>query len=109
MSGGKKEKKYSYIKKPYARSGFYCFFLSVLAVLLFSAAMGFSLHAGGSGGMNAGALGFSSMVMALMSLWFMWLSFREPERNYIFSKTGGVLSGILVLIWIGILIVGFGA
>lgn len=107
MSGEKKEKKYSYIKKPYARSGFYCFFLSVLSLFLFIAAMGLSLHAGGNSGMNAGALGFSSMIMALFGLWFLRLSFHEQGCNYLFARIGGALSGVLLLIWIGILIVGF--
>ena len=106
---GIKEKKYSYIKKPYARSGFYCFSLSVFALLLFLLTMWLSLRAGGSGGMNTGALGFTSMVMLVFSLWFMRLSFQEKEHNYLFAKIGGCLSGVLLLIWIGILIVGIGA
>lgn len=106
MAGGKK---YSYIKKAFAKNGFYSFFLAIFSLLLLGAAMWMTLSEMGAGGMNTGAVGLFSMVMALMSLWFTRLSFSEVEKNYLFAKLGGLLAAVLILVWVCIIAAGFRA
>lgn len=100
------EKKYSYIRKSYAGNGIISLVLAVLSLLLMLGVLWMSVRAGGNSGMTAGALGFSSMVMALMSLWFMRLGFLEPDRDYLFAKIGGIASAVLLLIWICVVAAG---
>lgn len=102
------EKKYSYIKKAFAKNGFYSFFLALFSFLLLLLAMALSFSHAGQSGMNTGAIGLFSLLIAGMSLWFTVLSFRESGRNYLFARIGGILSGGLLLIWLGILIAGLG-
>ena len=100
------EKKYSYIRKSYAGNGIISLVLAVLSLLLMLGVLFMSVRAGGNSGMTAGSLGFSSMIMALMSLWFMRLGFLEPDRDYLFAKIGGIASAVLLLIWICVVAAG---
>ena len=89
----------SYVKNPVAKNSFPCLGLG-------AAAMYISVTLAGQGGLNTGALGFSSLVFALMSLWYGFLSFREKERNYILARIGASLGGVLVIVWLVIIITG---
>ena len=101
-----KKKKYSYIRRSYARNGIGSLFLAILAFCLLVAAVIMTVSNMGQAGLNAGAVGLSSMVMALMSLWFARLGFLEKNRSPLLAGIGASLSGLLLLFWIGILIAG---
>lgn len=100
------EKKYSYIRKSFARNGFYSLGLALLSLLTFGGVFFLAVSGMGESSLSAAAVGLFSMVMALMGLWFMGLSFREPDKNRLLAKIGGGLSGLLLLVWIGVLAVG---
>ena len=67
----------SYVKNPLARNSFLCLGLGIISLGLGAAAMCISVAAAGQGGLNTGALGFSSLLAALFSLWYGFLSFRR--------------------------------
>ncbi len=96
----------SYVTNPFAKNSFPCLGLSIASLGLGSAAMYISVSLAGQGGLNTGALGFSSLIFALMSLWYGFLSFREKERNYILARIGTGLGGVLVIVWLVIIITG---
>lgn len=96
----------SYVKNPVAKNSFPSLGLSIVSLGLGAAAMYISVTLAGQGGLNTGALGFSSLVFALMSLWYGFLSFREKERNYILARIGASLGGVLVIVWLVIIITG---
>ena len=96
----------SYVKNPLARNSFLCLGLGIISLGLGAAAMCISVAAAGQGGLNTGALGFSSLLAALFSLWYGFLSFREKDRNYILARIGASLGGVLVIVWLVIIITG---
>lgn len=100
------EKKYSYIRKSFARNGFYSLGLSILSLVLLCTVLYAAVSDMGQIGLTAAAAGVFSMVLSLMSLWFALLSLREPDRNRVFSAIGGCLAVLLLLLWIGVISVG---
>ena len=46
------------------------------------------------------------MVMALFSLYYLLRALHDPERKYTLARIGGILSGCILLIWIGLLVIG---
>ncbi len=96
----------SYVKNPLARNSFLCLGLGIISLGLGAAAMCISVAAAGQGGLNTGALGFSSLLAALFSLWYGFLSFREKDRNYILARIGIGLGVVLTIVWLVIIITG---
>lgn len=99
--------KVSYVKNPFAKNSFFCLWLGLVSLTLAAVTMYLSVSTGGNGALNTGAYGLSSILMALMGLWFGILSFSEKERNYILAKIGVGISLVLVILWGVIIITGF--
>ena len=78
----------------------------MLGLALGTASMCLSVTRAGQGGLNTGAYGFSSLVAALMGLWYGVRSFMEKDRNYILAKIGISISVVLVIVWAVIIITG---
>ena len=85
------QKKVSYIRKPFARRSF-------MALVL----------AAGNAELNVAAVCFCSFLIAIVSLIYGALSFLEKEKKYILSKIGMAVSGLLVIVWAVLIIIGFG-
>lgn len=98
--------KVSYVKIHFARNSYYCLGLAIISLALGAGSMYLSVSAGGQGGLNTGALGFSSISAALMGMWFGLLSFAEKERNYILAKIGIGAALVQVIVWGVIIITG---
>ena len=98
--------KVSYVRNPFARNSYYCLTLAVLGLALGTASMYLSVARAGQGGLNTGAYGFSSLVAALMGLWYGVRSFMEKDRNYILAKIGISICVVLVIVWAVIIITG---
>jgi hypothetical protein len=98
--------KVSYVRNPFARNSYYCLTLAVLGLALGTASMCLSVTRAGQGGLNTGAYGFSSLVAALMGLWYGVRSFMEKDRNYILAKIGISICVVLVIVWAVIIITG---
>lgn len=99
--------KVSYVRNPFARNSYYCLVLAVVSLALAGASMYLSVIRAGQGGLNTGALGFSSIVAAIMGMWYALLSFAEKERNYILAKIGLSICLVLLIVWSVIIITGF--
>lgn len=100
------ERRYTYIKKPFARKSFFCLPLSVLSLALFAVSLGLSVRLQGQGGLNVAAWGFSSFVFAAAAMAYGVMSLFEREMNYILSKIGMGISGLLIVFWICMIVVG---
>lgn len=98
--------KISYIKKPFAKSSFICLPVAVAALAFCAVSLYLSIRLEGKGEINVGAWGLSSFLFAVAGLVYGGLSFREKEKNYNLAKTGIVISGLLVLFWLCMVLVG---
>lgn len=103
------KKKYSYIKKPYARNGWYSLVAALLALLVSVLIFGSAVRANGALSLVFGAFGLCGGAAALLGLWFAQLGLREAGRNKLFAKLGAVLSALLLLLWIVIAAIGIQA
>ncbi len=99
-------KKYSYIRKPFARNGWYAFFTALMVLLLTLTSLIMSVRAEGSSGMITGALGISSMLFSVMGMVFSVLAGREQEKNQVFTAIGFFACVILLLFWIVLTVLG---
>lgn len=104
----KRQNKISYVKKPLAVHSFYSLGLSIAALLLFAGGMYLSVSSQGNGGMTVGAVGLSSILFTLFSLWYSFQAFMEKEKNYILAKISGGAGIVLLIVWLVMIIVGFG-
>lgn len=98
--------KISYIKKPFARKSFYCIGLAAVALILGGVSLFISVRNQGQAGLNAGALGFCSLLIGAFSVGYGALSFWEREKNYILSKIGLFMGGSLVVFWVCMIVIG---
>ncbi|HIU78321.1 MAG TPA: hypothetical protein IAB09_02725 [Candidatus Avilachnospira avicola] len=102
----KELKKYSYIKKPFAKNGWYAFFTSLMVLLLTFLTISMSVRMAGQTGMLSGALGLSCLLFSLMACFFAFLGIKEQEKNHAFAYAGAVIGGLLFIFWIGLIIAG---
>ncbi len=51
-------------------------------------------------------MGFSSLLFSLVSLWYGWLAFLERNRNYLMAKISIGVSGLWVVFWVCMVIIG---
>lgn len=98
--------KISYIKKPFAKKSFICLPVSLAALAFCAVSLYLSIRLEGNGELNVGAWGLSSLLFAVAGLAYGGLSFLEKEKNYNLAKIGLVVSGLLVLFWVCMIIVG---
>ncbi|HBP25142.1 MAG TPA: hypothetical protein DD632_07145 [Oribacterium sp.] len=101
-----KKKRYNYIKKKTARGTVPCILTMLLSLGLLLTALILSVYFQGQGPMVLGAIALTSMVMALFSLYYLLRALHDPERKYTLARIGGILSGCILLIWIGLLVIG---
>ena len=104
-----KKKRYNYIKKKIARGTWPCILTMLLALGLLLATLALSVHFQGQGPMLLGALGFSSIVMSIFSIYFLILALHDSEKNYLPVRIGGILATCVLLVWIIFLALGLKA
>lgn len=102
----KKQKKVSYIRKPFARKSFLSLGLAMSSLILGAIGIISSVMTAGQAQLNVAAVCFCSMVIAGFSFGYGILSFLEKERKYILSKIGVGISGLLLILWIVLIISG---
>lgn len=102
----RKQRRISYIKKPFARNSVYS--LGFAAVTLLACVVSIVLSVGnqGNGEVNVAAWGLTSIIFAVVSVHYGVSSFLEKEMNYILSKISLTISGILLLFWVIMIIIG---
>lgn len=101
-----KQKKVSYIRKPFAKRSFLSLGLAIGALVLGIIGIASSVMTAGQAQLNVAAVCFCSLVISIFSLIYGTLSFFEKEKKYILSKIGMGISGILAILWIVLIIIG---
>ncbi len=101
-----KQKKVSYIRKPYAKKSFLSLGLALGALVLGVLGISSAAITAGQAQLNVAAVCFCSMVISIFSLFYGVLSFFEKEKKYILSKIGIGISALLVIFWAVLLIIG---
>ena len=98
--------KISYIRKPLARRGTMSLLLAAAATFLGGLGVYLAVRGNGTAGLNVAAMGFSSLLFSLVSLWYGWLAFLERNRNYLMAKISIGVSGLWVVFWVCMVIIG---
>lgn len=101
-----KQKKVSYIRKPFAKKSFLSLGLALGALVLGVLGISSAAVTAGQAQLNVAAVCFCSMLISIFSLFYGVLSFFEKEKKYILSKIGICISVILVIFWTVLLIIG---
>ena len=82
--------------------------LAAAALILAVIGVASSVMTAGNAELNVAAVCFCSCVIAIVSLIYGALSFLEKEKKYILSKIGMAVSGLLIIVWTVLIIIGFG-
>lgn len=98
--------KISYIRKPLARRGKMALLLAAAASVLGGLGVYLAVCGNGTAGLNVAAMGFSSLLFSLVSLWYGWLAFLERNRNYLMAKISIGISGLWTVFWVCMVIIG---
>ncbi|MFR5601598.1 MAG: calcium:proton exchanger [Lachnospiraceae bacterium] len=102
----RRQKKVSYIKKPLAKRSFLCIGFTAAGLIFLIASLILGIKGQGNAGLNAGACGLCSIIMSVLALWYALLSFAEKEKNYILARIGVCISGVIMILWICMMIIG---
>ena len=97
----------SYIRKPMAEHSYLCIGLAAVGLALAVVGMTLSVRNQGNTPLGAVSVCFSSLLFSCAGLRYGWLSFKEEEKNYLLAKIGTALNGILVILWLVMILIGF--
>ena len=100
------KKRYNYIKKKLAQGTWPSIFTAILSFLLMGASIMLSVLHEGKGPLVLGALGASSMVMALFGLFYMIAALHDEDKNYLPVKISGTVNAALLVAWIVLIAAG---
>lgn len=98
----------SYIKKPMAINSYMCLTLASIGFLLFIVGLAIGIRTQGNITLGGASVCFSSLLFSLVGIRYSFLSFREAEKNYILAKIGTSVCGALAIIWLVMILIGFG-
>ncbi len=101
-----KKKRFNYIRKKLAKGTWFRIVITVLSFALLVYCIAASVLMEGKGALNIGALGLTSVICALVSLFDMIPRVKDPERNYLPAQLAGFTSGMIVVIWIFMIVMG---
>ena len=97
----------SYIRKPMAEHSFLCIGLAAAGWILCAAGLALSVRAQGDTPLGAVSVCFSSLLFSVTALLYGRKSFKEKEKNYILAKIGTAAAGILAILWLVMIMIGF--
>lgn len=97
----------SYIRKPMAEHSYMCIGLAAAALLLAVGGMALSIRNQGNTPPGGISMCFSSLLFSGAALCYGWKSFKEKEKNYLLARIGTGVSGILAILWLVIILIGF--
>jgi hypothetical protein len=101
-----KQKRVSYIRKPFAKRSFLSLGLAVGALVLGIIGIISSVMDEGQAQLNVAAVCFCSLLISIISLIYGVLSFFEKEKKYLLSKIGMGISLSLMILWTILIIIG---
>ncbi len=98
----------SYVRKPFARRSRISFILAAEALIFGGAGLYRGVTTQGQAELVCGALGFCSVFLSLIAVWYGGISFLEENKNYILAKLGIATGVLLLAAWTYIIIMGLG-
>lgn len=101
-----KQKKVSYIRKPFARRSFFSLGLALGALVMGGFGIASSVMTAGQAQLNVAAVCFCSLLISFFSIAYGVLSFFERNKKYILSRIGIAISGVLIVLWAVLIIIG---
>lgn len=101
-----KRYKYSFTKQKHSEKGIVSTVLAGISLgLLFLSAI-CSLCSHGKGGVYLGAAGILAMGISIYGFYMGLKSFSEKNRSQVFCKIGALGSGVLMVVWLALFLVG---
>jgi len=101
-----KKATYSFTEKRNAKGGVIATGLGVLSLLAFLILAGVAYAFKGQGGIYLGTIGLTAMIISICGLIIGLVSFGEEDKTYFYSKLGSVLSGLIMVGWISVILIG---
>lgn len=100
-----KKKRYSYIKKPYSRNGWYCLGIGTAAVLITAFIIYDSVRTNGAVSILMAAAGICVMLLDITGIVFFINSLRERDKNRTAALTGGIMLAAVLIAWAAVILV----
>ena len=96
----------SYVKKPFAVRSKMSMILTVASLLLGGSGLYQAVTTQGQASVTYGAMGFCSIFLSVIAVWYGVISFWEDDKNYLLAKLGIGVSLLVLAAWTGIIIIG---
>lgn len=103
----KTDNRISYIRKPMAEHSYFCVGAAAVGLLLGGAGLLLSIRSQGNTPPGGISMCFSSLLFSAAALFYGWRSFGETEKNYLLARIGTMAGGILTILWLVIVLIGF--
>ena len=94
-----KKKRYSYIKKPYSRNGWYCLGIGTAVLLVTAYIIVDSVRTNGAVSMLTAAAGICAILLTMTGIVFFVNSLRERDRSQTAAVIGGVMLVCVIAAW----------
>lgn len=102
-----KQKRYNYIRRKPAAGTWPAVLTAAAGFLILAACIVISVRQMGNGPLSLGALGITSIMLSGFSVYHMFCAGRDTGKNAVPAKAAGILSLIVLLIWIFVIFIGF--
>ncbi len=96
----------SYVKKPFAGRSKMSILLTAAALALGGGGIWKAVTTQGQASLTYGAMGFCSIFLSVIAIWYGIISFWEDDKNYILAKLGIGISLLMLAAWTGIITIG---
>lgn len=100
------KKRYNYIRKKIAPGTWFKVMTAILSFVLLVSCIVISTYMEGKGPLFIGAMGISSIIMAIYTVFNSMVFEKDPECNYIPLQVAGIAAGIIVILWVILLLLG---
>lgn len=101
-----KKKRFNYIRKKLAPGTWYDIATVLISFILLMSCIAASAVMKGQGPMVLGAIGVSSIVAAIYTIFNVVSVEKNPDYNYLPTSMAGIIAGIIIIIWILLLVIG---
>lgn len=95
-----KKKRYSYIRYPFSKTGWYCLGVGLAALLLTAAALVTAVRSRTEVSLFIAAVGLSAILTDICGMIFLFNALKEKEKSHIFTLIGGAMLAAVLLMWI---------
>lgn len=102
----KKRRNVKFGNRKHSTRGILSTVMAAFSIILLCVLVIVSYKMRGNGGIYLGSVGIAAFLLNLVGVSTAIKSFKEKEREYLFSKIGIIINFIMVLSWAGIYILG---